>query len=338
MKAKLIIAVAALILCQADALAQTYTNFIRQVQLPTGVEWDVTVENTGEQLSPLAIDPGGARFELWTVKSDPLTSYMLDTKYVGSYVPIAQVRIVSDDPYELIPRTRADRGFRVEITVSGLLSGATDPEASKSVNLFRHVQSYGPNGTGVNLNRKNATLLSTASISENGTVTLTYAVTAVPGGDRLKVRGEERFSVFSLADYQAPESQLDSQFIQVWPVADATIDGLQNGMVIDGKAPTFSIDLNDLYPDSWTYAQVYQGAPRLGVNGTIVPGSSKVIDVSVPQNADLIIPDWDDVFDADGQWTLEVVTVTPFGVDRLAYVTLELDRIITVNGGVTSRE
>ena len=39
-----------------------FTNFIRQVQMPTGVERDMSVSSTGEALSPLAIDPGGARF------------------------------------------------------------------------------------------------------------------------------------------------------------------------------------------------------------------------------------------------------------------------------------
>ena len=89
----------------AVAATPVYTNFIRQVQLPTGVQWDVTVASIGEQLSALAIDPGGARFELWTVKDTPLTSYLLDTRYVGTYVPMANVVIRSEDPYSLIPRT-----------------------------------------------------------------------------------------------------------------------------------------------------------------------------------------------------------------------------------------
>ncbi|MEM7014978.1 MAG: hypothetical protein AAF585_26255, partial [Verrucomicrobiota bacterium] len=108
MKPKLFTTLCALFLGCSGAIAQDFTNFIRQVQMPTGVEWDATVENSGERLSLLPINPGGARFELWTVKSSPLTSYLLDTKYVGAYVPIAQVEIISEDPYELVPRTRAD--------------------------------------------------------------------------------------------------------------------------------------------------------------------------------------------------------------------------------------
>ncbi len=55
----------------ATAQSANYTTFIRQVQLPTGVTWDATVAAAGERLSELAIDPGGARFELWTVQTVP---------------------------------------------------------------------------------------------------------------------------------------------------------------------------------------------------------------------------------------------------------------------------
>jgi len=117
----------------------TYTNFIRQVQFPTGVAWDVTVAASGTQLSQLAIDPGGARFELSAVKSTPLTSYLLNSVYVGTYIPVSTVAISSEDPYTLIPRTRADRPFSVDITVGGLLNGVTDPDPAKSVKFLRHV-------------------------------------------------------------------------------------------------------------------------------------------------------------------------------------------------------
>ncbi len=328
------LAVAAL----APAQTATYTNFIRQVQLPTAVQWDATVAATGSQLSSLTIDPGGARFELWTVKSTPLTSYLLDTRYVGTYVPLSSVVIRSEDTYPSIPRTRADRPFYVDVTVSGLLSGATDPDASKSANLLHHVQSYGTGGTGVILDRTQATLLTQASITTNGTQTLTYAVNSVPGAVRTKVRGEERFSVFSLADYQAPSSQLASQFIQIWPVADGSIGGLTQGMVLRFTVPTLTLTLNDLYPSSTTYAQVYQGDPQLGVTGTIVPGSAVVISDSVPQNRVLTVKDYDAVFNDDGRWTMELLTLTPFGVERLAYVSFDIERIIKVNSAVTTIE
>lgn len=331
--------------CASPAKAQTtaegYTNFIRQVQLPyepDRITRDVYVPAKGEQLSPLEINPNGARFELHTVKASPLTSYLLDTKYVGSYVPMAEVVIRTEDPYTQIPRTRADRPFYVDVTVRGLLGGANDPAASKSVKLLRHVQSYG-GGDGTAVNRSQATLLSQSSVNENGTITLTYSVSSIPGGDRTKLRGEERFSVFTLADYQAPESQLASMFVQVWPVASGTISGIASGQTIKFSAPSLTLAINDIYPDSQIYAHVYEGSRKDdGVLGAILPGSAVVIKDTVPQNRLLTVSDWDYLITKDGVWTMELLTSTPFGIDRLAYVTFNVDRTISVNASVTTIE
>lgn len=318
--------------------ADDFTHFIRQIQLPDELEWDVDVSQTGSQQSALPINPNGARFELWTVKTSPLTSYLLDTTYVNSYIPVAEVEITSEDPYEVIPRTRADRPFTVTITVNGLTSDVTAPAAAQSVRLLRHVQSYGPGGTGVGIDRGNATLYSQGSLNHNGEHVLDYPVTSIPGSPRTKVRGEERFSIFSLADYQAPESQLDSEFIQIWPVAESDIEGLSSGEKIKGIAPEVTIDLEDLYPDSWTYAQVYPGTQVLGTEGTLVPGSSLLIDGALPRDEQVVLQNWDNVISDDGTYTLEVITVTPFGADRLAHITFEVERTIKVNGIVTSIE
>lgn len=318
----------------------TYTNWIRQVQLPSGVLWDASVGATGEQLSPLEINPGGARFELWTVKSDPVTVYLLDTKYVGTYVPMASVVIRTEDPntYTAIPRTRADRPFVVEVTTSGLRSEVDAPEASKSVKLLRHVQSYGVGGTGEAINRDQATLIHQVSLVNNAVHRLSYTVTSIPGADRTKVRGEERFSVFSLEDYQAPSSQLASMFVQVWPVADGSIAGIASNQMFRFALPSVTFTLHDLYPDSKTYAQVYKGDVRSGVVGVVVPGSAWTIYGSTPQDKTLVADDWDSIIDSDGRWTMELLTATPFGIDRLAYVSFDVDRTIEMNGTFTTIE
>ncbi len=322
-------------LAQAQTVA-TYTNFIRQKQTPSTVVWDMPVAAAGEQLSALAINPGGAHFELWTVNTVSTQDYLLDTRYVGAYVPVADIAIRSEDPYDVIPRTRADRPFFVDVVVNGLLSGATDPEPSKKIKFLRHVQSYGTAGTGFAIDRTQAALMSQTYIEANGTSTLTFAINAIPGADRAKIRGEERFSAFSLADYQAPESQLGSKFIQIWPVADGAIAGIVDNQEIRFRMPPLSITLNDLYPNSHTYAQVYKGAPQLGRVGAIIPGSSLIINDTVPQSRVLTVTEYDKVLGDDGQWTMELVTSTPFGLDRLAYVTFSLDRTLQMNGTVTT--
>lgn len=316
----------------------TYVNFIRQVQFPSGVQWDATIAASGEQLSNLAIDPGGARFELWTVQSTPLASYILDSRYVGTYIPMAEVTLRSEDGSSTIPRTRADRPFYVDVTIEGLHEGESEPEASKKVRFLRHVQSYGANGTGIGIDRTLATLVNQSIIKDNGSTTLTYLINAVPGANRAKVRGEERFSIFSLEDYQAPASQLASRFIQIWPVADGTISGIVNDQFIRYSLPQLTLTLNDLYPNSTTYAQVYKGNPSLGTYGTIVPGSALVIQESVPQNRVLTLKNYESVFDSDGRWTMEIVTKTPFGTDRLAYVSFDIDRTMKLNTNMSTIE
>ncbi|MFK7852376.1 MAG: hypothetical protein AB8D78_15480 [Akkermansiaceae bacterium] len=338
-----IISVACSFQLSAQNAGTTYTNFIRQVQLPSSVEADQTdetyVASSGQQESTLEINPGGARFELHTVSSDPFVSYLLDTRYVGAYVPQAEVTIRTEDVNSLVPRTRADRPFFVDVKIEGLRSGVDDPVSSKSVTFYHHVQSYGENGDGTNIDREQAILNTQSTISENGTEILTFALSAVPGANRAKVRGEERFSIFSLPDYQAPASQLATQFIQVWPVADGTLSGIADGQAIGFSPPTVTIAVNDIYPKARIYAQVYKGSKRDdGFMGTIVPGSAVVVNESVPQDRLLTVSDWDSIITENGTWTMELLTSTVFGIDRLDHVTFEVDRTMTINGTVTTIE
>ena len=330
-----------------------YTNFIRQIQYPGGVAYDASVAASGQSLSQLAIDPGGARFELWTVNSQTLQASLLDITYVGTYVPLAEVVIRTEDTTAAIPRTRADRPFSVDITVSGILSGNEAPDASKSVNYYEHEQSYGVEGTGIGIDRTQANGLvdGSFSISTNGTVNRRFDVNVVTCADRSKVRGEQRFSVFSLDDtrgaYKAPASQLASQYIQIWPVADGSISGIANGQLIRFQFPQVTLTLKDLYPFSTTYAQVYKGKPQLGTTGKSVTGSASIVNESVPIDKTLVLStkDMEEAITEDGIWTLELITVTPFGVERMrdpagnvAAVWFEVDRTIEMNGTFTTIE
>lgn len=338
------IGVIAALICSANAQVDNtnFTNFIRQVQLPDGdIQRDVAVPAAGQILSPLEINPNGARFELHTVQVEPFESRLLDTRYVGAYVPLAETVIRTEDVNSVTPRTRADRPFYVDLVISGL-HPATDtgaPASAKQVKFYHHIQSYGENGDGTNIDRTQATLSSQVSITENGTQTLTYAVTTVPGADRAKVRGEERFSIYTLDDYQAPSSQLASQTVQIWPVAHGTISGISDGETIEFSTPTLTLAINDIYPDARVYAQVYKGEKRDdGHVGTVVPGSAVAVNESVPQNRLLTVNDWDSVLAENGTWTMELLTFTPFGIDRLDYVTFKVDRTISVRTSSTTAE
>lgn len=352
MKTILYFTTTAFMLCGSHAWSQTgtYTNFIRQVQFPGPLERDTSCDTAGQRLSELAIDPGGARFELHTVTSTVtgLVDTTLDSCYVGASIPASTIVIRSEDNTGTVPRTRADRPFYVDFSVTELLSGPADSDASKRVNMLRHVQSYGVGGSGVNIDRTAALLLSQRMIDTIVvTETLPYTLTSIPGANRSKVRGEERFSVFTVADnqvspggitYTVAPMQIASQTIQIWPVADGTISGISQNQLIRFSLPAVTLALNDLYPNSTTYAQVYKGNPVLGTTGTIVPGSGLVISDSVPQSRVLSLTNYDSVFTSDGRWTMELLTKTPFGTDRLAYISFDLDRTIEMNGSFTTIE
>lgn len=307
-----------------------YQFFIHQEQLP-GPTWQMLVAREGESLAPLALGEGGSKFELWAVRvSPPVTAYLLDTAVVSPYLPSASVTIRSEDPYPMLPRTRADRPFHVDVAVQGIVNTAEAPNSLKGVTLVRHAQSYGPGGTGALLDREQATLLSETPITADGEQTLTFAVSGIPGAGYQDARGEERFSIVSQAGFELPAPMLiSSRAIQVWPVAGGTISGLAPGQTIGPVLPEITIELNDLYPNSTTFAQVYQGSPQSGVTGTVLPGSRITLDDSVPANRTLVLNNYGSAFDSDGLWTLEILTQTPFGTDRITHVTFSVEGLVT---------
>ena len=119
-----------------------YVNFIRQHQQGTSVVWDMPVAHKGESPSALTMDRGGALFQLWTIEQSAAKDHLLDQKLVGAYLPAADVKISTLDPYSRVPRSRVDQPFTVEIHLNGLLSGLDLPLPATSVLLERHIASY----------------------------------------------------------------------------------------------------------------------------------------------------------------------------------------------------
>jgi hypothetical protein len=314
----------------ADANAGDYSFFIRQEQLQEHLTFDVSVAQEGGSLSPLAPGVAGSKFELWAVRGSSFAAYLLDATVFSPYLPKAFVTIRSEDPYSLLPRTRADRPFYVEVAVDGIVNMPEVPGGLKGVKFFHHAQSYGADGTGAQVDRDQATLVSESTISTNGEQTLTFAVSDIPAAGHGKARGEERFSLVSLADYRMPEPlTLSTRSIQIWPVAGGSISGIAPGQTVGSAVPEVTIQLNDLYPSSTTFAQVYPGNPQSGVTGTILPGSTITVDDSVPANRSLLLGNYGSVFDSDGLWTLEILTLTPFGTDRIAHVSFQVEGVVT---------
>jgi hypothetical protein len=312
----------------ATANPGDFVFFLSQIELQTLVTSTIPVQSEGEVLSSFAIDPWGSRFELWAIETSSFKEYLVDTTVVSPWLPEATLAIYSEDPYSVLPRTRADRPFHVVYSIQGIRNEADAPEVSKGVKLTRHVQSYGATGTGADLNRSHATLISESPITTNGLQDRVFDVNEIPATDLTKVRGEERFSIVSL-EGEIPATVITSKSIQIWPVADGSITGISEGQVIGDDLPQIVVQLNDLYPRSDTYVQVYQGSPQLGTTGMVVPGSLIVVDDSVPSNQVLNLSDYGSVFNSDGIWTMEVLTQTPFGTDRIAHVSFTVQRFGT---------
>ena len=134
--------------------------------------------------------PGGARFELWTVaKHVPIQSYLLDTRYVGTYVPLGSGRDPQRGCDSLTPSTRADRPFYVDVTVSGLLSGARIPSRFQERQIPPSRPILWSGGTGIGIDRTQATLCIAGHDQRQRDAEPHLRAHSVSRANRAKIRG-----------------------------------------------------------------------------------------------------------------------------------------------------
>ena len=327
----------ALLCSHVHAGGEGYVNFVRQTQQSTGVVWSMSVGASGAAASQGVLEAEGALFQLWTVKQDTGTDYLLDQKLVGTYTPAATITIQTLDPYSLRKRTRADKPFTVTINVAGLLSGPGIQDAAKRVLAEQHLKAYTGGLTSFTpAEATSGTPNASASIYNNGATVLNFAATSLTAPDPTKVSGEEHFVIHALADGAVTQSQIASANVQVWAVATGEISGIETGDQIRSKAPQLTVVLNDLYPRSGTYLQAYKGPVGTGLKRVML--ASKVLDQSTSASETLTVADYDAAFAEDGTYTIELVTETPFGIERLDHVTFTVNRTLVVNGLLGSME
>lgn len=328
----------------------TYTNFIRQTQFESGANPIIGYLNgiapIDEDNSPLAINPGGATFQLWTVReiNGQLTSFLLAQTYVSAYMPtVENLSILTEDQTWPTPRTRADRAFQVVVNMDGLLLGETVPEAARRVNLFHHVQPTTDATETQSINWTQASQVSVGSITGNDINIFPFAVHSIPAVSLHKGRGQERFLIESLPDAasDAPATELASKTIQIWPCADGSIAGITNGQRIRFRLPQLTLTLNDLYPNSTTYLKAYRGPLSAVPNspGRVILESQVPLNQELPKSEIRVVQGYDAVVDTDGEWTFELVTDTPFGRgEYLDHVTFTIDRSLDFKGGIHTIE
>lgn len=316
-------------------------DFIRQIQTVNGstVIYDMTITTDDGQVISKPLSAETAVFQLYATVSganNTQTLEKLDEKTVGTFLPTASVQILSADPY-FPPRTRADQPYGVRISISGLKSSGS--AASTSVKTARSYKLYDPatyaaNGTG-------GDYADTFNFKNNGTYVDNAILQRLPSDTPTKVSGEESFTVYLHPDVNAPQAELAKGTVQVWPVATAIIENIESGKRYMEAPKLGSISVRDIYPKSVTYAQVYKGVQKTGTTGTPIPSTVVSYNTYQPQNANLTLSELESLLDEDGDYTVEVLTITPFNggaPELLASTTFYLKRTIAVNGSVSTIE
>ncbi len=303
---------------------------------------------------------------------------LLDQKFVGQYVATASIDITSADPY--IPtRTRANEAYNVTVTSSNqqwtsAFLGGTAPELSwnpLSIVLNATYEKQEVDGSiissgTIDLNTTDGEINSTTlTLIPGNEQEFTYPIVetnipadddpvdaTVPRASDSYLMGKEKFVVLAEsgldANGDAIHRQIGSSSIQIWPRAQGKITGLVQDDRITRSMPDVNIYLYDLYPNSTTYATIYQGQASLDGNLIPVYTSFKLgpYNRSEPigtadSPAEIPVTNWDKYITDDGYYTLEVSTITPFNngnPERVLAVTFYVDRKIQVVGSTTSSE
>lgn len=313
------------------ASSENFTNFVRQYQQGTGVYWDMqNVAASGSSTSLHSLEEGGALFQLWTIEKSTARDYLLDQKVVGAYMPKADVKVVTKDPYEKIPRTRIDQPFSVHVTVGDLLpAGSNLPQAASSVLAEHHLAPYPKGQNSVTTAAAvSGTPVASGYITTNGISTFDIDRSMLKDNAGNQAVGEEHFVVHALSDGSFNQTQIASGYVQIWPMATGTINGISDGERITFHPPALTLMLEDLYPGSYTYMRVKD----IHSDYEAVFEQSQYVLSDEPKDTGklITISDYGKMFPKDGTYRLDLVTVTPFGTDLLSTLTLVVDRTLQV--------
>jgi hypothetical protein len=333
--------------------------FVRQTDLKTGQVYDIPYTTPGgPYTSPLPVSEDGAKFELFARGTAWDTNiYLLDTKLIYAYGPTARLSITTEDPYVFgdsaggtyVKRTRSDRPFTITTTVSGLVSSSDASAAEKSVYYEVRAMNYDP-VTYSSLNMPTS-LLHAYNLG-NGELTWGPVYHELASPTLMSGCGQQTYTCVQYAADNVPDTILAQPTVQIWPVATANIDKITSGQVFIDRIPTITFAMGHLYPDSRTYAQIYPGPAVLGKVGTLITGTERrygsyynpnqgVTPTNVPQDVQIAIDNISAYASADGIYTLEVITETPFfnrTGERLLKITFEVDRVISSRGALSTGE
>ncbi|MEO7101625.1 MAG: hypothetical protein ABI162_19905 [Luteolibacter sp.] len=326
-------------------------DFIRQIQNVNGntVIYDIALSNDKGDVISKPLSAESAVFQLYaleTANDGNQTFTKLDEDTVGTFLPQVTAQMLSEDPYP-VPRTRADRPYGLKITIAGL--SPDDPKVPADAKVYNAIRSYAlynpttyqPNGTAGEYKEKYI-------FNKNGIFTDNGIIHMLPKPEDLpeskyrptKACGEESFTMCTQTG-TTRGSELAKATVQIWPVADCRILNLEEGKTYFAVPTNASIELRDLYPDSETKVQVYPGVKAPGTVGTVLPSSVVKFSTYLPQNANIVLSDLETSVFADGTYTLEVLTKTPFNdgtPEIIASISFTIKRTLKVNGMISTME
>ena len=265
---------------------------------------------------------------------------LIDEITVGAHLPAATLTLRSEDTY-YPPRTRADRPFAMDLSIRKLAEPGDPLGGIGKVTLDREFKFYHPdlhvpypNGAG------QGNYDEVFEFSKNGDFSDGEIYQALPAERPTKACGEETFTA-KVPLGNDREAAIASSTIQIWPVCDAVIQGVEAGKRYTGVPPEARVMCSDLYPDSVTYAQIYKGQPALGTSGRIIGSSVVSFNTYAPQDAVVPLTVSENDIQDDGIYTIEVLTATPFDhrrPERVTHITFEIDRTLKVRGTLATVE
>lgn len=351
-------AVLVLLMTVMSVSAQEPEAWVRQTDLATGQIYDTPIVGSGgTYTAPVRVNETGSLYELFARGTAWDTNvYLLDTKLIGTYNPEVKISISTEDSYvrgdvgavSFVKRTRADRPFSVNIEVDGLVDESTST-AERTVYLAIHGKNYNSESySGLN---QEPYLLEEANL-ENGSYTFGPLYHHLTSPTLSAGNGEETFTIVRYESYHVPDTIIAQPKVEIWPVASASISNIEEGQLFIDRIPAVVVTLNNLYPDSKTYIQIYKGGQVLGTAGTVLASTERKFGryynpeqteepANVPQNISISMNDLSNYTADDGIYTVEVITHTPFfnrTAERLYHVTFEVDRIISTRGQISTTE
>jgi hypothetical protein len=335
------------------AAPDEFVSFVRQTEYDTFVQWDVPVARSGSMTSPQVLGELGSLYELVSVDKTSGEGIALDREFISTYSPTVSMSFETGDPYSVVARTRVDQPVTLRIKIEGASSAVN---VYDRLNI-RHEGFLYPDGvlSPYELGDTETQFSNEYSLSTDGEIVMEFPSATLAATNSTQTEGLEMFQVEPAGDNNGQGNNLDGvdvsneglgnadwydasgaiddettaggkyikasvlerATLQVWPVAEASLSGLNSGVVYE-DVPPISVALTDLYPDSRTYIRVYEGGPTASPTNPIVIGSTAaIINDVIPQDRVMVVEDLDEYLAKSGSYTVEVLHETPFGTDVL---------------------